>query len=232
MKAVIQAGGMGTRLRPITYEIPKPLLPVRKRPIVNHLIDMFLRGGVEEVALLISADHAEDFRRWRKAWDDVKGEISIFIEEKPRGTFGGLELLRGWLGQDPFFMSNADDLKEIDLRHMLAFHDGQGGLATIALASVPDPHNYGVPVMEGAVIRQFLEKPAEPPCNLINAGVYVLEPEVMDLADFSQPQISIERDIFPGLASRGKLMGYEMSGRWFDCGNLERWEQAMKGWKG
>jgi mannose-1-phosphate guanylyltransferase len=233
MKVVIQAGGLGTRLRPITYEIPKPLLPVKKKPIVNHLIEFFLRHGVEEIGILANRLHEEDFERWRKAWSEElpNGKISIFFEEKPRGTFGGLEPLRGWLGKEPFFMTNADELKEFDLRDMLNFHRDEDALATIALVEVPDARSKGVPIREGNKITAFLEKPENPPHNLISAGTYLLEPEVLAYADFSQDQVMIETDIFPKLAAAGKLCGYEVkNGRWYDCGTLENWERAMKEW--
>jgi NDP-sugar pyrophosphorylase family protein len=233
MKALIQAGGLGTRLHPITYEIPKPLLPVKKKPIVNHLIEFFDRYGVGEIAVLASRLHDEDFDRWKKAWADSLpfGKVSIFFEDAPRGTFGGLEFLRSWLGNEPFFMTNADDLKSFDLQEILRFHKAQNVHATISLIEVPDPSRYGVPIMDGHKIHTFLEKPENPPSNFINAGLYVLEPEVFSYADFSQDQVSIERDVFPKLAAEGKLAGFKIvDGKWFDCGTLEGWERAMKEW--
>ncbi len=233
MKAVIQAGGLGTRLRPITYEIPKPLLPVKKKPIVNHLIEFLLRHGVEDIGLVASKLHEEDFERWKKTWSDSlpTGKVSIFFEEKPRGTFGGLELLRDWLGRSRFFMTNADDLKDFDLRDMESFHSAEKPLATIALVEVPDARVKGVPIREGAKITAFLEKPENPPHNFVSSGSYILEPEVLDYADFVQEQVSIERDIFPKLATEGKLAGYEIkNGRFYDCDTLEKWERTIKEW--
>ena len=232
MKAIILAGGRGTRLRPVTYEIPKPLVPVKKRPIVNHLIEFFRRHGVEDIGILASRDHEEDFRRWQKVWDDevVKG-ITMFHEETPRGTFGGLEPLREWLGGERFILSNGDELKDFDLAAMERFHGAQGGTGTIALVEVPNPSEYGVPVMDGHHIKQFLEKPKEPPSNFISSGLYMLEPEVFKHADFNQPIVTIEHDIFPKLAAEGKLYGFKPpNARWYDCGTLERWERAIKEW--
>jgi mannose-1-phosphate guanylyltransferase / phosphomannomutase len=232
MKALIQAGGMGTRLRPITYEIPKPLLPVKKKPITNHLIDLFHRNGVEDIGIIVARPHAEDFRRWQRAWEDEldKVKVSIFVEETPRGTFGGLEPLRDWL-DTPFFMTNADDLKDLDLRAMQEIHGAERALATLALTEVPNPRDYGVVRLEGNRIAEFLEKSEAPPSNLINAGLYLLDPSVLGYADFGKAQVSIEKDIFPKLAADGKLAGFlPVGGRWYDCGNLERWERAMMEW--
>ncbi len=233
MKAVILAGGMGTRLRPITYEIPKPLVPVQKKPILNHLVEWALRGGAEEVGVLAARMHEADFRRWQKAWTGELPfeKVSIFYEEAPRGTFGGMELLKDWLGQETFLMTNGDDLKELDLPEMLALHKKENALGTLALVEVPDARSKGVPVREGSRIVQFLEKPENPPSNHVNAGIYLLEPEVFAHADFSKDQVSIERDVFPKLVALGRLHGYEMDkGRWYDCGTMENWEKAIKEW--
>ncbi len=233
MKGVILVGGSGTRLRPVTYEIPKPLLPVKKKPIINHLIEMFHRHGVKDVALLASRAHTDDFRRWQKAWAEElpPGQVSIFYEEKPRGTFGGFELLREWMGKETVVVTNGDDLKELDLSAMKELHDRENAVATIALVEVPDARTKGVPIREENRIVEFLEKPENPPSNWINGGTYILNPEVLDYADFNQEYIMIEKDIFPKLAAAGKLFGYETKdGRWYDCGTLENWEKAMKEW--
>lgn len=233
MKAVILAGGLGTRLRPITYEIPKPLITVKKKPILNHLIDFLHKSKVDEIGVLASRSHEEDFSRWRKWWKEhlPDEKISIFFEEVPRGTFGGLEILRDWLGKGTFILSNGDELKDFDLEKLKSFHSGHNGIATIALVQVPNPNEYGVPILEGDKIREFLEKPAEPPSDFISSGFYLLDQEVLDYADFSQEFIMIEKDIFPKLAQDKKLFGLKMEGgKWYDCGTLARWEKAIMEW--
>ncbi|MBI4085311.1 MAG: nucleotidyltransferase family protein [Candidatus Liptonbacteria bacterium] len=233
MKAVILAGGAGTRLRPITYEIPKPLLPVKKKPIISHLIELFLKHGVSEIAVLASRSHDKDFLSWRKNLEGELAEanINIFFEDEQRGTFGGLELLKNWLNGEPFILSNGDELKDFDLSAMKNFHEEKGGIGTIALVSVQNPSEYGVPVMSGHHINEFLEKPNPSPSNYISSGLYILEPKIFDYADFSNRFIMIEKDIFPEVASNGELVGFMVEkGRWYDCGNLERWEKAIKEW--
>lgn len=233
MKGIILAGGLGTRLRPVTYETPKPLLTVKKKPIINHLIELFRKYGVKEIGILISRQHEADFKRWRKAWENdlpVK-DITIFFEEKPRGTFGGLEKLKGWIESEPFVLSNGDELKDFNLKELIDFHNAHKPTGTIALVEVPDPQEYGVPVLEGHRITDFLEKPNPAPSKFISSGLYILEPEILKYADFSKEVLMIEKDIFPKVAVAGKLHGYKMiGGRWFDCGNLDRWERAIKEW--
>lgn len=233
MKAVILAGGAGTRLRPVTYEIPKPLLPVKKKPIISHLIELFLRQGVSEIAVLANRAHDKDFLNWRKnlEGDLAEANINIFFEDEQKGTFGGLALLKNWLNGEPFILSNGDELKDFDLSAMKNFHLEKNGVGTIALVAVPNPSEYGVPVMNGHHIKEFLEKPNPSPSNYISSGLYILEPEIFDYADFSKGFIMIEKDIFPSVAREGKLVGFTVeNGRWFDCGNLERWEKAIKEW--
>jgi len=234
MKAVILAGGLGTRLRPVTYEIPKPLLPVKKKPIINHLIGLFLRHGVSAIAILASQEHALDFERWKKTWqDELPGEkISIFFEGKPRGTFGGFENLKDWLVEERFLMVNGDDLMNVDLKRLIDFHDKYRPVGTIALVKVPNPQEYGVVVLDGHRIKEFLEKPEKPSMDLISSGLYILEPTVFNYADFSKEVLMIEKDIFPKLAAQGQLLGLHMeNSRWYDCGTLERWETAIKEWE-
>ncbi len=232
MKAVILAGGLGTRLRPITYEIPKPLIPVKKKPIINHLIDLFHKHDIEKIGVLASRSHERDFEKWRDVWKEEMPDekIELFYEETPRGTFGGMELLKDWIGEESFVLTNGDELKDFDLNQLREFHASHDGIASIWMVEVPNAHEYGVPILDGMKITEFLEKPEHPPSNFINSGLYVFDPEVFDYVDFSQEQISTERDIFPRLAKEGKLFGHKIEGRWFDCGNLERWETAIREW--
>ncbi len=229
-KAIILVGGLGTRLRPVTYEIPKPLLTVKKKPIVSHLIDLFRKHGVSQIALLANIDHKPDFEQWRQARPAEAANVELFFENKPQGTFGGMRDLRDWVGGDSFFLSNGDELKDFDLGALADFHSGHDGVGSLALVAVEKPWEYGVPVMANSRIQEFLEKPANPPSNLVSAGFYLLNPEIFDFADFSQDFIMIEKDVFPKAAQAGRLFGLPLEGRWYDCGTLERWEKAIKEW--
>jgi len=233
MKAIILAGGAGTRLRPVTYEIPKPLVPVKKKPILNHLIEFFNRHGISEVAIIASKGHEEDFKRWQKAWaGEIPGEITVFYEEKPEGTFGYLRKLKEWLGNDSFIVTNGDELKEFDLSALVDFHRAQDSVGTVALVQMEDARAYGVPVVnnEGRV-TEWLEKPEHPPSNFIHAGFYILKPEVFDVVDPLQEFVMTEKDVFPKLVEMKQLSAMRLDpARWYDCGNLERWEKAMLEW--
>lgn len=231
-KAVILAGGKGTRLYPITYEIPKPLLPVNKKPIINHLVDFFLNQKVGEIFILVNKEFEDEFNWWKKR-HYPKTKISFFKEDEPLGTFGGLWHLKKHLSQEPFFLTNGDELKKINLEKMKEFHKEQKALATIGLVKVPNPQDYGVAVCKGGLIAEFLEKPAlaEIPKNpRISSGLYLLSPEIFKY----HPGLKfamIEKVLFPKLAKEKKLGGFKSNGKWQDCGTWERYEKAIKKWK-
>jgi NDP-sugar pyrophosphorylase family protein len=228
-KAVILAGGKGTRLYPVTYEIPKPLLPVKKKPIINYLVELFLRQGINDIAVLINKEFQEDFDWWKKRYFPERN-LLLVEEKEPLGTFGGLYLLKDWLGDSDFFMTNGDELKEIDLKEMKAFHFQKPCIATIALVEVPNPQDYGVAICENGMIKRFLEKPKKPPSNYISSGLYFFSPEVFEY----HPGIKfsmVESDLFPKLVEENKLAGFKFQGKWIDCGTWERYSQALKDWK-
>lgn len=228
-KAVILSGGRGTRLYPITKEIPKSLLPIKKKPILNYLTNLFHSFGIKEIAILINKEFRDDFNWWKKRYYP-KDNLKFIEEEKPLGTFGGLWYLKDWIGKNHFFLTNGDELKEIDLNEMKKFHQKMKVLATIALVKVPDPENYGVVISNGNLIVQFLEKPKNPPTKYVSAGFYLLNPEIFDY--HPGPKFSmIEKELFPKLAKEKKLAGFKFNGRWFDCGTWQRYEIAIKDWK-
>ncbi|HII16022.1 MAG TPA: NTP transferase domain-containing protein [Nanoarchaeota archaeon] len=228
-KGLILAGGKGTRLKPITDEIPKPLLPVHGKPILQHGIELMKKFGITEIMLSIGykGDKIKEY-----FGDGSRFGVNImYVEEsEPLGTAGPLNLARKYL-TETFVMCNADELKDIDLSDMHIFHRDKNAMATIALTTVPDPSNYGVAKMQGDRIVEFIEKPAVPPSNLINAGLYILEPEVLDFVP-KKGFAMIEKQVFPKIASLGKLYGYHFAGQWMDTGTLDRYDKAIKEWKG
>lgn len=233
MKGVILAGGSGTRLRPITYEIPKPLITVKKEPILNHIINFFHKYDVNDISVIISAIHENDFQKWLKYWQPKKNNTNteLFVEEKPLGTFGCFPRLKHWLNNGPIIVSNGDHLIDFDLKNLINFHSMKKPEATMALLEVHNPQEYGVPVLEGDKIIDFEYHPENPVSNFISAGVYVLELSILNYHPKDQEYVMIENDIFPKVAKNGTLLGLKLSDcRLYDCGTLERWEKAIKEW--
>ncbi len=231
MKAIILAGGKGTRLYPVTLETPKPLLTVNKKPIINYLVELFFKHGVEDVGITVNTDHTEDFDWWYKRyWDGAP--IRFFEETAPLGTFGTLALVAHWIKNQNFFVSNGDELKDIDLSALKNFHVEQSAPATVALVSVENPRDYGVALTDGHRITDFLEKPKDPPSSYINAGLYCFSPEIFEYYKGENNGFAmLEKDLFPKLAQEGKLFGFRHEGRWQDCGTFDRWQKAMTDWK-
>jgi NDP-sugar pyrophosphorylase family protein len=229
-KAVILAGGLGTRLYPVTKEIPKPLLPVKRKPIINYLIEMFQSQGVKEVAVLIGKDFKEEFEWWKKRYYPEQNGIKLIEEQEPLGTFGGLCLLKDWVGDSSFFLTNGDELKKIDLSKMSQFHQEMKVPATIALVGVSNPQDYGVAICENGLIKQFIEKPKNPPSKYINSGIYLLSSKIFDYHS-GLKFCMIEMDIFPKLAQEKKLAGFKFDGQWTDCGTWQRYNDALDQWK-
>jgi mannose-1-phosphate guanylyltransferase len=230
-RAFILAGGKGTRLRPITYEIPKPLVPLQGKPILEHVIDLLRLYDVRDIVLSIGY-LGEKIKEY---FHDEKrlGVKMTFVEEQEElGTGGPLRLAKQLL-RDTFVMVNGDNLINIDLYKMYQAHCENRATATIALTTVDDPSSYGVAVLEGNKIIKFIEKPRkeDAPSKLINTGLYILEPSVVDLVP-EGGYSSIEKDVFPRIAEKGELYGYMFSGQWFDTGTPERYEKALKEWRG
>ena len=229
-KVVILAGGKGTRLRPLTYEVPKALLPIHGKTLTEHLFDLFKKYEIKD--MLISVGYLKE-KIMEYVADGVRFGVDVgYIEEdKPLGTAGPVKLARHKLN-DTFIVTNGDELKDIDLEEMYKLHKENNALVTIALTTVGDPSEYGVARLAGSKILEFVEKPkkGKAPSNLINSGLYIVEPEVIDMIPDGKSMF--EKDVFPKLAEKGKLFGYPFSGQWFDTGNMERYEKAIKEWKG
>ena len=227
-KAVLLVGGRGSRLRPLTDKMPKALLPVQGKTITEHLFELLKKYGIRDSVLCVGylkekiKDYFGDGSRI--------GMNIIYVEEnEPLGTAGPLKLAKKYLDES-FIVSNGDESKNINIPRMFRLHKRKDALATIALTTVDDPSHYGVARLDGSRIIEFVEKPPNPPSNLINAGFYILEPEVLEMIPegFSM----LEKDIFPKLAKMGRLRGFPFAGQWFDIGTIERYKLAEKKWNG
>jgi mannose-1-phosphate guanylyltransferase len=223
MQALILAGGAGTRLRPLTNSVAKPVLPLVNRPHIAYVIDWLAGHGVDEV--VISCGHLAE--GVRSALPEIEGvEVTYAEEPDARGTAGAIRFAEEHLAEH-FLVLNGDILCDLDLSAMIAQHEQTGARATIALYPVKDPSAYGlVRRAEDGAISDFLEKPdpAEIDTDEINAGAYLLERSVLDLIAPGK-EVSIEREVFPKLVGEG-LYGRRLEGYWIDIGTPERYRQA------
>ena len=226
MQALILAGGEGTRLRPLTSTVPKPVLPLVGRPFISYMIEWLRGHGVDDV--ILSCGFMADGVRSVLGDGAEHGVRLRYVEEpEPLGTGGALKYAEDLL-DERFFMLNGDVLTDMDLTAQLAQHERTGAQATLALVPVEDPSAYGLVRRNGDhSVKEFVEKPnvAEIDTNLINAGAYILERAVLDVVPPKGTNASIEREVFPALVGRG-LYGYESGGYWLDIGTPERYLQA------
>ncbi|HSL68475.1 MAG TPA: NDP-sugar synthase [Actinomycetota bacterium] len=224
MRAVVLVGGEGTRLRPLTETIPKPLLPLMDRPSLDHVLDHLVRHGVHEVVL--SSPYLEStFHDFIEARRDPT--ITWITEREPLGTGGAIVHAMEHLGDEPFFALNGDILTDLDLTEMAAFHRERGANATIALHHVEDARPFGLVATgpDGRVV-EFREKPEEPVPGDVNAGTYVLEPSAL-AGWVGSGNVSIERRIFPALIDEGRrVFGLVTDAYWLDLGTPQTYLRA------
>jgi mannose-1-phosphate guanylyltransferase len=223
--AVVLVGGEGTRLRPLTERLPKPMLPLLGRPILAHTFDQIAAAGASRAILACGYRPTSIEAFFGRSYRGL--ELEYRIEPEPLGTAGGIAYAaRGT--EQPLLVLNGDSVRDVDLGELIAFHNDRDALATILLTAVDDPARYGlVRVDTDGRVRDFLEKPSpeQVDTNLINAGVYVLEPEVLELIPEGRP-VSIEREIFPILSARGVVYALPLPGYWLDVGTPESYLQA------
>ncbi len=236
-RAIVLAGGLGTRLRPVTYEIPKPLVPVQKKPILSHFVSFLERYGVQHVAIVAAARDRSDFDGWAERENALRSKIHIevFYEEEPSGTFGWLRNLRDWVGSEPFFLANGDSLMDFDLHMLKKLHASHQPVVSAVLVRIEKPYKADRFVLENNVVvdvdNSRESRGENDEVGFVNVGFYLAEPELLDYDDLSRKFLITEKDIFPRIITDRKLMAFEMDpARFYDCGTLERWEQAIKEW--
>lgn len=228
MIALILCGGLGTRMRPFTHEMPKSMLSVQGKPLLEHLINFFRKCGISEI--LLSVGYLKgSIKDYFKDGSGFGVKIHYLEEDAPLGTAGPLVLAKPFL-KNTFIVCNGDMLYNVNLKGMIEIHRKNHALITIGLTAVQDPSTRGVVRMDGNRIVEFVEKAENPPSNLINAGIYAMEPEIFE---FIRPGRSmLEIDVFPKVAVRGRLYGFRLTGQMFDIGTPERYETAEKEWEG
>ncbi len=257
MKAVVLAGGLGTRLRPLTLTTPKQMLPVVDRPMIEHVLAGLARGGVDGAVLSLGY-RPESFQAAYPGGVCAGVELSYAVEPQPLGTAGAIRFAAAAAGLDETFLAvNGDVISDLDVRRLWDSHRCWGAEATIQLVEVDDPSRYGLVVADDdGRVRSFTEKPqaaqapgsaqvpgaAEKPsvdegpgtaerpgparAGWVNAGMYVMEPSVLDRIDAGRP-VSIERETFPELAAAGTLWAVDGAGYWIDIGTPESYLAAQ-----
>lgn len=219
MKAIVLAGGYGTRLKPLTERRPKPLLPVAGRPCIDYVLRSLVGAGFREI--VITTSYMSD-RVIKRIGDglDYKASILYSFEANPAGTAGAVKRVGEFIN-DTFVVASGDVLADIDVGALYKYHRQVGALATLALTRVEDPTQFGIVALhEDGRVAKFLEKPRpeEVFSDLVNAGIYILEPQILDFIAVNG-EVDFSADVFPDLLTKGKpVFGRQVDGLWMDIG--------------
>ncbi|MGH3008826.1 MAG: sugar phosphate nucleotidyltransferase [Gaiellaceae bacterium] len=227
MKAVVMAGGEGTRLRPLTSNQPKPMVPIVGKPCMEHIVELLKLHGLEDV-IVTTAFLPQAIRSYFGDGETLGVDIGYSVEESPLGTAGSVRLAAGRL-DDTFLVISGDALCDVDLTRLVEAHRERGASVTIGLKAVENPLEFGIVVTdEDGRVERFLEKPSwgQVFSDTINTGIYVLEPEVLKHIPTDRPY-DFSKELFPLLLEMGRpIYGHVLDGYWQDIGNLDQFRQA------
>jgi len=229
MKAMVLAAGAGTRLRPLTYETPKPMVPVLNRPVLHHVLNNLLRHGIKDVMMNLHA-HGEQIRGY--CGDGSRWSLNVQYSREPKllGTAGSIKKVEKFFSDGPFVVLSGDGLSDIDITALYAFHKKRKSLATMVLKPIDARFDYGVTMTnKSGRITGFLEKPSwsDVFSNKVNTGIYLFEPEVFRHIPPNQVY-DFGHQLWPKLLKMGKpIYAYEMDGYWCDVGNLAEYRKSQ-----
>lgn len=228
MRALLLAAGLGTRLRPLTDIVPKCLVPIHDRPLLDYWLDGLVEGGIEEV--LINTHYLADAVVGHVAQSRWKDRVTLVHEEALRGTGGTILANRAFFSDEAFLVAHADNLTELDVSAFRARHANRPEdiVMTMALFRTDAPETCGIVIEDaGGVVREFHEKSSEPHGDLANGAVYIFEPEVVDfMASLGSTNVDLSTEVIPHFM--GRILGYEVEGYYRDIGTIESLERARR----
>ncbi|MFZ5390989.1 MAG: sugar phosphate nucleotidyltransferase [Patescibacteria group bacterium] len=227
-KVLILAGGEGVKFRPFTYELPKALLPIKGKPLLEHTFDLLKEQGL--IDIILSVGYLGDKIRQYFGDGSRFGVKLTYVDQRKsiHGTAQPVRQARELIGDKKFLLMYGDVIADIDLRDLIEFHCSQKGLVTMALTSVERPTDWGVVNLKGSLITNFAEKPIRNSSgsHLVNAGIYVCEPALFDLIGPKTERL--EKEIFSALVQDKKIVGYPFSGLWYDVSTPEIYDKVLK----
>lgn len=229
MQAVVMAGGEGSRLRPLTLNRPKPMVPIANRYVMGHIVELLKRHNFNEIVATLHY-RSDDIQNYFRDGSNLNVTMNYSVEPQPRGTAGSVKLAEKYFSRaEPLLIISGDALTDFNLTEILNFHKRVGAAVTLTLYRVPNPLEYGViNVDDTGRIERFLEKPSwgEVISDTVNTGIYVLSPQVLDYIDTDKP-FDFSKDLFPLLMKQGApLYGYIAEGYWCDVGNISEYMRA------
>jgi mannose-1-phosphate guanylyltransferase / phosphomannomutase len=227
VKAIIMAGGEGSRLRPLTCDLPKPMVSIMNKPVMEHTIDLLKQYGITDIGITLMY-HPQLIKDYFGNGTNLGVNITYFIEETPLGTAGGIKSAQGFL-DEPFIVISGDSITNLNITKAIEFHKQKNSIATLILTKVDLPLDYGVVLTnDDGSITGFLEKPSwgEIFSDTVNTGTYIFEPEIFDYIEPNK-NTDFSRDVFPSLLLSSKNMfGYTMSDYWCDIGDIRSYVKS------
>jgi mannose-1-phosphate guanylyltransferase/phosphomannomutase len=234
LKAIIMAGGQGTRLRPLTSNQPKPMIPIVGRPCMEHIVNLLARHGFDDITVTLQF-MPEEIQDYFGDGSDWGVNIHYSIEDAPAGTAGSVKMAEQQVGLagERLLIISGDALTDCDLSSVLSYHEEKGSEATMVLKSVENPLDFGIVIAEGdGRISRFLEKPAwgQVFSDTVNTGIYLLEPSVLEeMPDPEEGEYDFSKELFPSLLDQGRpLYGFVTDAYWEDIGTLEQYASAQR----
>ncbi len=229
LKAVIMAGGFGTRLRPLTSRIPKPMVPIMNKPMIEHIVRLLVKHGIKDIVVLVFY-HPGVIKNFLRDGSQFGASIQYVKADADYGTAGSVRNAHELIKGSRILVISGDVLTDFDLNKAIAFHESRKSKATLVLTHVTDPLQFGVVITEadGRIVR-FLEKPTwgEVFSDTVNTGIYVIEPEVFDMIPYRE-DYDFSKQLFPLMLKQAMpLYGYTADGYWRDVGNLNEYIEAQ-----
>lgn len=229
MKAMLLAAGAGTRLRPLTYQVPKPLIPVANRPVIHYVLENLARHGVKDIMINLFAQ-ADQIRSYCGDGSQWGLRLQYSLEPALLGTAGGVKKVESFFDDGPFFVMSGDGLSDIDLSEMLAFHKKKRALGTIAVKDIDSRFEYGVTLSDAkGKIKRFIEKPSwgDVFSNTVNTGIYLFEPQVLKYVPKNKVY-DFGHELWPKLLKLKKpIYAYPLKSYWTDVGNLSEYRKSQ-----
>ncbi|EOB14640.1 Mannose-1-phosphate guanyltransferase 2 [Nosema bombycis CQ1] len=227
IKALILVGGYGTRLRPLTYTVPKPLVPFINRPILEHQIEALVKAGCDEIVLALNYYSHLIIKEVDRYAKEYNINIIYSKEKEPLGTGGPLALAKKYLSGN-FYVLNSDVICNYPFKEMMDFHIKKGKKATILSTQVDDPSKYGlIKINENTnYVESFIEKPSKAIRSRINAGIYIFNESILE--DIEHKPCSLEREIFPKIAEERQMTVFDLNGYWMDIGQIKDYLEGQK----
>ena len=224
-KAVILAGGKGTNLRPFTYEMPKSLLPIRNKPLLEHLINRLKKDSIRDIIVCVGY-LGEKIKEYFGDGKRFGVKITYSEDKSSLQTGGALKKVKPFIENEPFLVIYGDIMTNISFRELIAFHEKEKGLATVALTTVAHPSDFGQLKLSGTKLVKFYQDSSPIQSYLVNCGIYVFKPEIFNY--FPQKKSFKLEDVIENLVSQGKISGFVFEKNWFDVGNKKDYERAIK----